>query len=226
MTEALKSFFLSAGHKKEKLLLIPQTIDIERFNKDHKLINNYNFDYIAYTGSLSEQKDGVISLVKAFEIVARKYSNLYLLIFGTGSPEDRRLLSSEINKFSMNDRILLKDSVASNVIPDILKNAKLLVSCRPYSIQAEFGFPTKVIEYLACQKPVVTTVAGDLTHYLKDNVNAYISKSSSPEDFSSKIINVLDNYDSAIIIAARGKELVQNMFNPQIHTLKIINYKA
>lgn len=226
MTEPLKSFFLSIGIKSERILLVSQTVDIDRFEKLSWTSDEYNFPYIAYAGSLDQKKDGVLSLVRAYALIASKYPEIQLIVIGTGSIEDQKRLTEEISRFKLNNRIIVKGAVPANRIPYILKNAKILASCRPNSLQADYGFPTKVVEYMACNKPMVSTNTGELANYLKDRENSFVSKSSDPDDFSAKIIEVLENHEFALEVASRGKELVKNMFDPKLQSLRIINFKV
>jgi glycosyltransferase involved in cell wall biosynthesis len=98
-------------------------------------------------------------------------------------------------------------------LPDMLGNAIMLVLARPESKQAEGGFPTKLGEYLATGKPVVVTGVGEIGDYLHDGENAYIAKPGDPRHFAEKMESVLNDYENALRIGARGQKLALTTFN-------------
>ena len=225
MTQILKKLFITNGIPENKILIVSQTVDIKRFENC-----NLNFsitlpsDYIAYVGSLKQKKDGVLTLVKAFYDVSINFPKIHLVIAGEASHNEIEDLMEIINRLKLEGKVHYIGSIKAIEIPTFFYFAKLLVSCRPYSLQSEYGFPTKVVEYLASGKPLVTTLTGELTTYLQDNVNAFIANDENHENISTKIIEVLNNYDFAIKVALKGKEIVSNKFNPGNQALLVINF--
>ena len=108
-------------------------------------------------------------------------------------------------------------------MPQILKNAKILVLCRPDNRQALGGVPTKLGEYLSTGNPVLVTAVGDIRLYLKDGVNAYVSRPQDINTFSQKIDEIASNYECALKVGNEGKRLVYDDFNYLIQTKKILN---
>jgi len=225
MTYTLRDFFLSRGIPDSKILVVPQTVDQERFEYENcnPTISLPN-EYIAYVGSVSQQKDGVLTLVESFVKVSAKYPEMHLIIAGEGTQQEKNELSSLITKLQLNDRILYIGRISSEEIPPIFHRAKLLASCRPKSLQSDYGFPTKIVEYLASGKPTVTTATGELAFYLKDRVTAFVVSTAEHNLFASKMLEVLQNYDFAMNVAKNGRELIRYKFSPIIQTKKIIDF--
>jgi len=225
MTNPLKNYFLSKGIPSKRILHIPQTIDLERFKKANcNSIIPFPNDYIAYVGSLNQQKDGVLTLIESFKVVLEKHPKINLIIAGEGTPQEKDELLARIRNFKLEDKVFYSGRMASNEIPAFLGNAKLLASCRPKSIQSDYGFPTKVLEYLASGKPTVTTTTGELVLFLKDRENAYVADSADAKTFGLKIIELLDDYDLAMKVAKKGIELVKQKFDLVVHTNIIIDF--
>jgi glycosyltransferase involved in cell wall biosynthesis len=225
MTNPLTDFFMSKSIPQKKLLLVPQTVDHMLFNQNVQSSKKYsNNIYVAYIGSLNQQKDGVQTLVESFTIVLSKYPQLDLLIAGEGSIQEKIDLTLLIEKLQLQHNIHYIGQIAHKEIPFFLQGAKILVSCRPKSLQSDFGFPTKIVEYLASGIPIVTTATGDLKYYLKDKVNAFIADYAEPVAFGLKILEALEDDIFSMRVAQKGKELVRDMFDPIIHTKKIIDF--
>jgi glycosyltransferase involved in cell wall biosynthesis len=225
MTKSLYNFFIENKVENSKILIVPQTVDLDRFERESKwLQNKFKFDYIGYVGSLNQKKDGILTLVKSFNIVSENYSDLKLLIAGSGLNEEKSALIYLIESLKLEDKVILIGQISSEEIPSFLHHAKVLVSCRPDSIQSNYGFPTKTVEYLATGNPTVSTITGELGFYLNDKINAFIADKAEPDEFASKILEVLWDYDFAIRVAQNGKKLVKDKFNPIIQTMKIIDF--
>lgn len=225
MTHPLREFFISIGVPDRKILIVPHTVDSERFKNricNSRLILPNN--YVAYLGSINQQKDGVLTLVNSFIKVVEKYPEMHLVIAGAGSEEEKNELMTLINQLKLNDNVHYLGRISSSEILVLFQGASLLASCRTNSYQNEYSFPTKVVEYLASGKPVVTTAPGDLNIYLKDRVNAFVVSGSDKEAFAPKIIEVLDNYEFALEVAQNGQALIKENFNPITQTKKIIDF--
>ncbi|MCX6252927.1 MAG: glycosyltransferase [Bacteroidia bacterium] len=225
MTHPLQAFFLTKGIPNKRILLVPQTVDHGRFEKR---VANFTMslpnDYIAFMGSLNQNKDGVLTLIESFREVSSKYTEMHLIIAGEGAQQEKNELSSLINALNLNDRVQCIGRISSIEIPAFLNGAKLLASCRPQSLQSDYGFPTKVVEYLASGTPVVTTAPGELVFYLKDRENAFVAEKAEPDTFAAKMLEALQDYDFAMKVAQNGKALVKDKFNPITQTKKIIDF--
>jgi glycosyltransferase involved in cell wall biosynthesis len=219
MTRRLAKYFSKWKNVNAFIEITPITVDSKPFNEN--CIPFIKDSYIAYAGSLSNKKDGVDILIKAFAKIHKAYPDIKLVIIGGGSGLEElqkmsyRLLGSE-------DKVLFTGLVDYNLIPAYLINAKILALARPNSIQAEGGFPTKVGEYLATGNPVVVTNTGDICYYLKDRINAIIAVPDSVDDFANKLKWTLDNFNIAKTIGLQGKQVSENFFNSNTIGKKIM----
>jgi len=104
----------------------------------------------------------------------------------------------------------------------LLRSAEVLVIPRPYSLQAEFGFPTKLGEYLETGRPVVTTDVGDIKFRLQDRTHACVVPASDDVALSEAIGWCLDNQNEAQRMAERGNALVRNGWSSDVVVPRII----
>jgi glycosyltransferase involved in cell wall biosynthesis len=225
MTDPLKDFFLKKGIPEHKLLLVPQTVDMERFEtRSAGSALTFPYRYIAYIGSIKQEKDGVLTLIESFQDVIKVHSEIHLVIAGQGTKEEEDAMSGLIQRLGLQHRIHFLGQIPSGAIPEFLHGAELLVSCRPDSLQSDYGFPTKIAEYLATGKPVVTTVTGELALFLKDGFNAFVAPEASPMIFASKIIEALHDPEYAKQVGRNGRDLAFDKFNPTTQTKIILDY--
>ncbi|MDY7394091.1 glycosyltransferase family 4 protein [Aureibaculum sp. 2210JD6-5] len=222
MTKSLMKFYGEPLNHSAKLYHIPMTVDIDRFNKSKSISNNDNF-VISYVGLMRNKKDGVDILIKAFAIVINKFPNVLLKLIGPKKPDQDYLKQVEfIKSEKLDDKVEYLGKVSREKIPDLLINSDCLVLARPDSIQAQFGFPTKLGEYLATGNPVVVTSVGEIPDYLQDNISAFIAKPGSVEDVASKILSILTDRENAKIVGERGFQIANEHFNAEIQSTKIV----
>jgi len=219
MTDNLIDFYRNYVRKKCVIQKLPMTVDFARFEN---LKKNTNENYIAYAGSLSNKKDGVLYLINAFKKISIKYKNVNLKIAGGQKHEIKEILNI-VKKNNLEDRVELLGLIDSDEIPSFLKNAKVLVLPRPNSLQAQGGFPTKLGEYLATGNPVIVTNVGEISKYLNDNEVFFINSYNIEEELIYMLDFVLSNYKLALKIGENGKQKAFEEFSIEINSKKIKN---
>ena len=107
-------------------------------------------------------------------------------------------------------------------IPQIMVDAKMLVLDRPDNLQARFGFPTKLGEYLLSANPVVVTGVGDIPLFLQDKDSALISPPNNPQAFAEKLVWALQNPDESKRIGYNGCKVARIHFNSDVEAKKLM----
>ena len=204
-----------------RVWIVNMTVDASRFVSITK--RKQEDRYIAYCGKASNNKDGVDQLIKAFALVHKKYPNLSLYVIGQ-APKRQELNSTAIlaSELGVSNCVRFTGAISYTDIPGMLTDADILVLARPNNMQAQYGFPTKLGEYLLTGNPVVVTRVGDIPQYIEDGVSGMVAEPSSPEDFASKIIWLLDHPDKARKIGENGKQVALKYFNNEVEARKII----
>lgn len=223
ITKSLKTFFEEEfGVRKENICTINMIVDSTRF--DNVLLKEKK-NMITYCGKISERKDGISDLLKAFKIVSEKHKDIKLNLIGffqNKTTQDN--VYNLITKLDINERVLFTGMVQANEMPLLLLEAKVLVLARPQSKQAQYGFPTKLGEYLMTENPVVITDVGDFREYLRDKEDIIYTQPDNAVDFADKLLWVLDNYEQAIKIGVNGKKVALNSFNYKIEAQKVLSF--
>jgi len=224
MTNYLMEYFQNKIRKNSKLCLVPMTVETERFSKNKIKINEKS-RYIAYCGSPYGNKDGVPILIKAFSIISKKHRSIKLYIIGD-SPRTKVLqeLRDLTKKLNIEHRVVFTGSVTRNKMPEYICSASILALSRPTSLQAKYGFPTKLGEYLSTGNPVVVTKVGEIHEFLTDGENAFLSEPDSAETFAEKLDYVLLHPELAKKVGLKGREVALKHFNYKTQAKRIINF--
>ena len=222
ISQPLKDYFESIGMAPQKVHVVNMTVDGSRFTGIKK--QEQSKRYIAYCGNASNNKDGVDQLIKAFALVNKKYPDIFLYIIGQApNPKVANNNAALVEELGISDRVVFTGMVAASDMPQVLTDATVLALDRPDNIQAKYGFPTKLGEYLLSGNPVVVTRVGDIPRFIEDGINGMIAEPSNPQDFSSKIIWLLEHPDEAVAIGQKGRMVAEINFNNEIEAKKIVD---
>jgi glycosyltransferase involved in cell wall biosynthesis len=216
MTDALKKYFKDKAGKDAKFLVMPITVETERFINKNEL-PPISGDYIIYAGDLDRNKAAVLNLIEAFKTISGEFPTLKLCIAGgTKKEADFNEYIKIISEARLAERIIMTGIIHRDKIPCYLNNAAILAIAEPRTYRSEMGFPTKLGEYLATGKPVVCTAVGEIPNYLTDGINAFLVEPGNNEKFAGKLKFVLENPEAAEKVGKEGQKVVLNTFNYKI----------
>ena len=229
INHALKDYLKKYVNVRTPIEIINMIVDPKRFQTE-KVGPSFKQPYIAYCGTLNDEKDGVDILVKAYANALNEgklSADIKLLLIGDYENDIFRLkLEKVIKSNDCQNNILFTGLMKRDEVPSILNAASALVLARPRNKQAEGGFPTKLGEYLATGKPVIITETGEINLFLKDGFNAFLAKPGDIDNFSEKIVEVFSDYNRALEIGSAGRKLVENEFNYYKQAEKLAKFIA
>ncbi len=158
---------------------------------------------IGYAGRLSEEK-GIINLITAMDILARKRSDLQLWVIGDGLLRDE--VTSYVRDHELEDRVKLIGSVAHQDLPSYLGQLRLLVI--PSYTE---GLPNIMIEAMSCGTPVLATTAGSMPDFIVEGETGFLMETNSPSSIASGIQRAIDSPDLNRV-AEKGMNMVREEF--------------
>lgn len=217
----LKHYSMFANHP--KLIHLAMTVDLDRFRAISTPPEVFKSPYIAFVGVMNDAKDGVNILVKAFAQISQTYPDLKLYLVGSWNYDTPGHLV-QIEELGMTSRIFWMGEYPKNIIPSIIKGAKLLVLPRPDSKQAQGGFPTKLGEYLATGNPVCATTVGEIPNYLEDGDSVFFAKPGDSDEFARVMDIALENPGNAMRVGNNGKKVAEMQFNHNIQAIKLYGF--
>ena len=230
MTKTLMKHYESFTEIKPKLLHLPMTVDLDRFEERLAVPESFEQPYIAFVGVMNDAKDGVNILIEAFAKIHEDYPDYKVYLVGGwnyDTPHHQKLIKEN----NLENKVFWKGEFSRDAIPAIIKNASVLALPRPDSKQAQGGFPTKLGEYLATGNPVCATKVGEIPDYLVDDESVFFAEPGSVNSFAEAMRKALSNTAEAEQIGKKGLEAAQKYFNKDIqskllyHFLKKIDNK-
>jgi len=183
---------------------------------------------IGYAGSLSQEKDGVLNLLKAAAKAARQLApevDLRVEILGGDTKSTAgRAAVRQSQLLGLADRVTFHGQVPHADVRDHLAECHVLALPRPVSRQANGGFPTKLGEYLSTARPVLTTAVGEIPRYLRHGDTCVMVPPNDVTALAQSLFDIASGYREAQVIGARGRELVERSFAAPVQATKVVSF--
>src|SRR5690606_36887494 len=133
MTKTLGEYYIMYLNPQVKIIHLPMTVDLARF-ENLKTDNTISKPYIAYCGTMNDQKAGVDVLIQSFIKIKDEFPELQLYLAGPLKPEKDYAYQKEIiMNANAENRITYLGMLSVEEIPVFLSNAKVLALARPES---------------------------------------------------------------------------------------------
>ncbi len=223
-SEYLKSRGLNTPVSILNMMVEPDRYNIQGHSDFSEKMTSVLRRDIVYVGTMYGEKDGVYHLIAAFLKIRDNFPEARLVLVGENSRREKMAKILElVNPDDVSSRIVFTGALSRIGVIGCLKTAYCLALSRPDNIQAKYGFPTKLGEYLATGRPVVITSVGDIPLFFKDGVNAYIAEPDIVDSYVQKLSECLNNPEKARIIGENGKKLAYTIFNYKECTKVVAN---
>jgi len=165
---------------------------------------NERKNIVGFIGRLVKEK-GILEFIEAIPQVLKKNREVNFLIAGNGP------LKTEIEKLldqkELSDKVKIIGWIPHDKIPDYLNKLNLLVL--PTYTE---GFPTIILEAMACGTPVLSTSSGGIFDIINDMESGFIMKNNSPSCISKNIIRAL-NYPDTEKIVNNARKIIDEEFS-------------
>ena len=183
--------------------------DVHNTQKNEKKV-------ILYSGKLSE-KFGIKLLIEAFKKI--KQDDVELWIYGDG--EAKNYVSTEAEE---NSNIIYKGLVSNREVVMAQMQATLLVNPRPTKQQfTRHSFPSKNIEYMASETPMLTTILPGMPKEYYDYV--FLIKDESVNGLYKAMSDVLALPTEEIELKGKiAKEFIMKNKNEKVQAEKILEF--
>ncbi|HEU5056112.1 MAG TPA: glycosyltransferase family 4 protein [Kofleriaceae bacterium] len=206
-TEPLRLYF-SQLVPPERVRLVPPGVDVDSFDWDEPPSGPPR---ILLSGALTPGR-GVRVLLRAMLDVA-SHSDARLALAGRSTPEFFASLENAVRDLGLRERVELLGEVPHDEVPRLIASATVCVAPGAIEIAAKpFAlYPTKLLEYMACQRAVVAPRRGTVTMLLRDEQHGLLFEPGQPLDLAQKIMRLLGDPELRGRIARGGYELVRRV---------------
>lgn len=221
VTEELKDFYVGQRISADKIDVICNGADIERFNpqvKKDSVVKKYKLQNTVVVGFVGtfHYWHGIENLKAVLLKVLSLGENIRFLMVGSGGPMKEQL-QEFIERNQLQDRAILTGYVSHEKIPNYISAMDLVLAPYP-NLRFFYYSPIKIFEYMASGKPVVTTRIGQIARIINDGDNGCLCEPDEISDMVEKI--------STLIKDAKLRELIGGKARKSIETNHSWSYKA
>lgn len=214
--ELIKEEHVKRGVPKEKVLVLEDGVDLERFDIEddrifcrQKLGLDVGKKYAVYCGHLYVEK-GIEVILQAASMLQGRKDLVFLLV---GGFENDRRHWEEYCKQNEISNVQFTGFIENALVPQYLKSADVLLL--PYKLDLNYKVmdinttsPLKLFEYMASKRPIVATKVSTVEKILENGVNGILTD-PTVKDFGEKIIECIEDESEGNRIALHAWDDVQ-----------------
>ena len=188
----------------KKMCIIENGIDLKKFENCNKYRDRTREKYnikdneivIGVVGRLSEAKDPMTT-IKAFNEVYKQNKNVRLMYVGAGELED------EIMKYAKENNLQHLVTITGWVNDTEKYIPTFDIAILPSKWE---GFGLALIEYMACDKPIIASDVGGITNIIEDGKNGLLFSAENYEELAKKIKELIDKKNLQQSIVKQNKK--------------------
>lgn len=148
-------------------------------------------------------------LLRAFERVAVKKPNSYLLIIGNG-PAWKEIEYNMLT-LALGSKVLMLGALKPDEISDCISICDAFVNLSSRST----GLEPTMIEAMAQSKIIVGSEMSPIAHIIEDGQDGFLIRPADTDSLSSLLLEIFSGGIPAAEIGERAKEKVLNLFDPK-----------
>ncbi|MBF0265656.1 MAG: glycosyltransferase, exosortase A system-associated [Gammaproteobacteria bacterium] len=223
--EGLKKDIIDRGIMPEKLTVIPNAVNIDKFQviaeKNSTLAKQYNLDgnkVIGFIGSFYAY-EGLPSILKAYAKLKSALPNVKVFFVGGGPDEEKlKRLAKELN---IEDDVIFAGRVPHDQVNDYYSLIDVLIYPRVSMRLTELVTPLKPLEAMAQKRLFVASNVGGHKELIKHSETGFLYKHDDIDDLKNILVDILKQLDKYQLIKDNGRNYVENERN---WTKSVSNY--
>ena len=220
-SKGIKDWLLDyIGISSNKIKIIGPHVDLKKFNidknKKSKLREVYEIGeskLIMYVGALQFAR-GLDIMLYALKIINDKGYSAKFMFIGPLKYNERfyEQTLSIIDKLNLNDKVIFTDYLPFDLVPEYISVADIMVMPHRDCLTYQISPPVKLLEYMACKKPIVSTRVG-VDEYIKDGYNALVVDNADPFEIAEATIRIIKNEKLSLSLARNARNKVEKSYN-------------
>lgn len=211
-TPNLGRYVVEMGGKKDKVSTFDLGVNLEVFRpleKDLKLLEKFGFKktdkIIVFMGTIYDFA-GLKNIILNFKELQKNVKNPKLLIVGDGT--DANNLAKIINDQKLDQDVIITGFISQAKIPEYLALADICINPFEINFVTNRILPTKILEYFACRKPVISTPLEGTKEIIPNE--KFGIKYSNSDNFVENLGKLLNDEQELEELASNGYEYLKN----------------
>jgi len=182
--------------------------------------------YVIHAGSISEEKDGMSGILRAFAYAKVRLSYPIKLVVTGNAKQAPGYESIErlIRELGVEDNVIFTGFLSRKELGAYFRHATLAIINKLNTKQNRYCFPTKLADYTSYGVPVITTDVGEIGYFIEDGVNAYIVEPGNPSLLGEQLASAFDQKNRRTAIGEAGRATFNQEFNTETHGKRLYKF--
>lgn len=172
--------------------------------------------HIAVTITDMAEPQELKNILRAFERVAVKKPNAYMIIVGNGP--GWKEIEFEMLNLALGSRVLMVGALKPEEIFDCISISEVFVNMSSRST----GFEPSMIEAMAQRKLIIGSEVSPMSHIVEDGQDGFLLRPADTESLAHLLIEIFSGSLPAADIGERAREKVINLFDTRkmVHSIE------
>jgi len=211
--QVLAEYCIANGADSSRVSVDYPGLDLERFQpseRDSSLQRARRLDpddkVVVFMGTLY-RFSGISKFLHLFSEELRKDQRIKVLILGDG--EEKAKIEELVASLKIAEQVLLTGFVSYGELPNYLKLADVAINPFENQLVTNGALPWKVVQYLACGIPTVSTPLEGLTAFTGKKSDNGIVYSELSADFVAEVANLLSDPERRKRMSQQARRFVE-----------------
>lgn len=214
LTEGIRNNICGRGWPKEKVVLVRCGVDTTQLYPDIQagleIRKRYNLErkkIVLYFGALGEANNIPVILRAAKCLI--QYKDIVFMLVGNGMK--RKEIEQAIDEMKLTN-LLLHQAVPKDKARAYINAADLCIVTLLDIPLFHGALPTKLFDYMACNKPVLCGVSGEAKELIEEAQAGLIFSPNNEKQLADLILKTLDEIDAGPATAMNSFEFIKNNY--------------
>lgn len=195
ISDVLKGYMMRYGAPATRLTVIPNGVDHLAFKPqapDGEVMEKLGISgrtVVGFVGTFNFFTD-IERCMDSIEAVCRRHPEAVFLFVGSG--ETSEYIRRSGTQRLLGDRIIFSGAVPNEQVPAYLSVMDVVI-CPYRGDYLFYGSSMKLLEYMACGKPVVATALGQIKELITDGYNGMLFEWQDDAGMQAKLLELLAN---------------------------------
>ena len=214
ISDALSEYAKKCIRKDCKIVKVPILVDFTQYDMDDKSFES-EIPYIFHSGTLFEQKDGILGMIEAFGKACKQLDKPIRFI-STGNKEKSphaTEIDALIQKYNLQDKVIFTGYLSDEDLKDHLRKASMVIINKAPNQQNTYCFSTKLGEYMAAGKAIIITCVGEAMNWLTDVKDALVIPPSENDTLVDAIVRLFSDDELRKTLGENARETCRKSFD-------------
>jgi glycosyltransferase involved in cell wall biosynthesis len=222
-SDVTRQFLVSLGVERRKITVIPNGCSPADFPASPLLPREAErIPTLLYIGTLADWQ-GLELIIHAMPEIIKQHP-AKLRIVGRGRSRQRKLLAKQIRKLGLEEFVSVEAAVPHHEVGALVASADVCLA--PLSLNdrnvTQGCCPIKIIEYMACARPIVASNLPVVRELVREEVDALLFNPADPADLAGQVLALLENPSLAGELAANATRCAREKFTWHAAQKKLI----